>query len=186
MKKIIPFFWMALLVAVLCSGCATYPIDQYGRVAGPGIATYPAYPIDVYPYYWGGWYYYPHWNGTVWVYNYYNSPQQNWTGPQVRLTGPPPKHWSDCGMKHPVPGSHQGQKGVQGGTTPPWAGGSQGGGHSGGGHGGGQWSAPPQGGTTPPWAGGSHGDGRNRGAHSGTHPSWTNTNRGSRGRSGSW
>ena len=91
MKKILQLVVLGAILAISCSGCVM-GVDQYGRpVAYPlEVVSYPAYPVDVYPYYWDGYYYYPFWNGSVWNYNIYTKPIPNWVGPPLRHSGPAP------------------------------------------------------------------------------------------------
>lgn len=107
LKKISQLAALGAIIAITCFGCVL-GTDQYGRPVGlypVGVVTYPA---DVYPYYWGGSYYYPYRNGSVWVYNVYSRPHPNWNGPSLRHSGPPPNHWQGGGHNGGfVPGQRQ-------------------------------------------------------------------------------
>jgi hypothetical protein len=106
-------FWkLVALGAVLamCSlGCVA-GYDQYGRpiIVDPlaPIYAYPAYPVDVYPYCWGGYYYYPYWTGTVWDYRVYSRPIPNWVGPPLRHNGPAPRYWGGVSHHGNIPTGH--------------------------------------------------------------------------------
>jgi len=100
-KKILFFAAMISALFFILPGCAVdlvgYPPPGSVPEVYPEEAVF--YPVGIYPYFWSGWYYYPYWNGTVWVYNRYPRPLAHWHGPALRHHGPPPRFWHKDG--HP-------------------------------------------------------------------------------------
>jgi hypothetical protein len=64
------------------------------------------YPLDVYPFFWEGLYYYPYWTGAVWGYRVYSHPHPHWGGPPLRNSGPAPRYFGG--------GSHHGNSVMRG------------------------------------------------------------------------
>ena len=104
---------------IFLPGCAVdfapYPPPGYVEDVYPSEEVYPGgvvvYPLDIFPYFWGGWYYYPFWTGTAWVYNRYNRPLSNWRGHPVRhfhRHGPPRGWHKDSHLHHRDPNIYKG------------------------------------------------------------------------------